>query len=50
MRLLFHAVLILGFFVGGDILLNHGQGTRAMNTEILHFSKSFQRQINRLVD
>jgi hypothetical protein len=49
-RLLFHAVLILGFFVGGDILLNHGQGTRAINTEILHFSKNFQRQINRLVD
>ena len=50
MRLLFHAVLIFGFFVGGDILLNHGQGTRAMNTEILQFSKNFQLQINRLID
>ena len=50
MRLLFHAVLSLGFFVGGDILLNHGQGTRAFNTEILHISKDIQRQINRLVD
>jgi hypothetical protein len=49
-RLLFHAVLIVGFFVGGDILLNHGEGTRAMNTKILHVSKDFQRQINRLVD
>ena len=50
MRLLFHAVLMFGFFVGADILLNHGEGTRAMNTQALHISKDVQHQINRLID
>ncbi len=50
MRLLFHAVLITGFFVGGDMMLNHGQWTRAFNTKVLYVSKSFQRELNQIVD
>ena len=50
MRLLFHAVLIFGFFIGGDLMLNHGQWTRALNTHALQISKTFQREVSRLVD
>ncbi len=50
MRLLFHAVLIFGFFIGGDLMLNQGRWTRDLNTEVLQISKTFKRQVNRLVD
>ena len=50
MRLLFHAVLIVGFFVGGDLLLNRGQATHAFNIQALKISKEFQREVSRLID
>ena len=50
MKLLIHAAVITAFFIGSDMVLNHGAVTRAFNAKILHISKEFQREVTRLVD
>ena len=49
-KLLIHAAVITAFFIGSDIVLNHGTVTRALNAKVLHVSKEFQREVTSLVD